>query len=795
MASFTDQIPKFNPYIQQLPVEAMVKVGMEKQRRYDEGIQKIQSYIDNIAGLELSKTVHKQYLQSKLNELGNNLRTVAAGDFSNFQLVNSVGGMVNQITKDPIVQNAVASTQKLKKGDEEVDAARKDGKGSAQNDAWWLKQKNDWLNDGDIKSSFSGQYTPYTDLAKKWMDIQKSLEAEEISRDLPFLQDDQGRFLDAEGNILPPGAKPVLNDVMIRKIFKGKSPQAIKDAITSSMNENDIRQLNIDGWYHYRNTTPTELRGIAASDQNEYIGQLNMQLQNLETLKQLNPSNAQYQNKIDDEIKRVMDDYSNSLTKYNETLSFIDKSPEAFKTAIYAQKTINKFAKDMSNMSEIQQILDNPYQEKLARDRQYQLAVDTYFENVRHHKATEAISWQNYLLSAAEAEAKNKPLTPGPLNIPNLKDMEKITLGAFQADLNSSKQQIDGQKNAFKNTYYKGKEAEFERDYAFHLQQYRNGVETAAEWRQLFDMVQVAQQTYDDGAALLQQIQAEVDAMPEFKGTVSSEETARISAEAERAKSLGLAPAVTIPRGVKVGTKKQMEESVYGKKVAKINEILQQRIVQTYRPETFSFNTGTAQQKDFVKGAFSQYITRIVTSGGQEEAGMTKGYDVAKMQAMNGKDNTRYGTIRQGNQIYLTMEGDEGLQIIKTDVGEFTRVFRYSPVSPVQQVSDDLFKFGSTNPSAGYGFNIKQNPNAYQTARFAKIRGGSALDAFPLVTEYNVKADIIQLPAGNYQTLFYVQDPNSLEWKPRASRESSDLNALRSAMTAMTDANVRLLLK
>jgi hypothetical protein len=28
MASFTDAIPQFNPYIQQLPVEAMVSVGM-----------------------------------------------------------------------------------------------------------------------------------------------------------------------------------------------------------------------------------------------------------------------------------------------------------------------------------------------------------------------------------------------------------------------------------------------------------------------------------------------------------------------------------------------------------------------------------------------------------------------------------------------------------------------------------------------------------------------------------------------------------------------------------------------
>jgi len=110
MASFTDILPQFNPYIQQLPVDAMVQVGMEKQRRYDEGVQKIQTQIDNIAGMDVIRDVDKAYLQSKLNELGNNLKTVAAGDFSNFQLVNSVSGMANQIGKDPIIQGAVGST-------------------------------------------------------------------------------------------------------------------------------------------------------------------------------------------------------------------------------------------------------------------------------------------------------------------------------------------------------------------------------------------------------------------------------------------------------------------------------------------------------------------------------------------------------------------------------------------------------------------------------------------------------------------------------------------------------------
>ena len=65
MASFTDQISQFNPYIPQLPVDAMVKVGMQKQAQYDQGVQKIQGYVDNIAGMDVIRDVDKQLLQSK----------------------------------------------------------------------------------------------------------------------------------------------------------------------------------------------------------------------------------------------------------------------------------------------------------------------------------------------------------------------------------------------------------------------------------------------------------------------------------------------------------------------------------------------------------------------------------------------------------------------------------------------------------------------------------------------------------------------------------------------------------
>ena len=140
MASFTDKIPQFNPYVQQLPVEAMVKVGMAKQQQYDEGVQRIQTNIDNVAGMDIARDVDKKYLESKLNALGNNLKAVAAGDFSNFQLVNSVNGMTNQITKDKNVRNAVSSTAWLRKQQAEMEKAISEGKSSQENQ-WDFEEK------------------------------------------------------------------------------------------------------------------------------------------------------------------------------------------------------------------------------------------------------------------------------------------------------------------------------------------------------------------------------------------------------------------------------------------------------------------------------------------------------------------------------------------------------------------------------------------------------------------------------------------------------------------------------
>ena len=275
MASFADSISQFNPYIQQLPVEAMTQVGMYKQQKYDEGVQKVQSYIDNVAGLDVVKPLHKAYLQSKLNELGSKLKTVAAGDFSNYQLVNSVGGMATQIAKDPTIQSAVLSTQKIKRGEQDLDAARKAGKNSVQNEAWWNKTTNDWMSDGSLDSSFNGRYVEYRDMEEKLRGVAKDVHEYDSSIEIPYIRDNQGKTLyfytdkatkKEIATTDPTKGAPKVDQAILKTKVKGKSAEKILENFYMSLDENDKQQLGIDGWYHYRGYTGEQFKNKVKQD-------------------------------------------------------------------------------------------------------------------------------------------------------------------------------------------------------------------------------------------------------------------------------------------------------------------------------------------------------------------------------------------------------------------------------------------------------------------------------------------------------------------------------------------------
>lgn len=383
MASFTDLIPKFNPYIQQLPVEAMVAVGMDKQRRYEEGVQRIQSQIDQVAGLSVLRPVDKQYLQSKLDELGNNLKGVAAGDFSNFQLVNSVGGMVSQISKDPYIRAAVSSAQIDKENREFMDKERSAGKLTPQNELNYLKQRKKYFDSGltDDEGNpvlFSGRYIPYTDVRGKLREIAKDVGVDE----------------NIVENLFTPDGK--VNKVMIETITKGKDVNKIYNAFVNGLTPQDYKQLAIDGIYEYRNYGPKEMVEMFRSSNDQFIGTANEKVADIKsdiadlyskratvkTPEELADINKQI-SLLEGTLSKISQNIQSSAEAFESLSRGITLGDEDFLDGIKAKTHSNNFLKnvsrDFADQKSHVKYSENPLwkammeEDKFAFDRMYKM--------------------------------------------------------------------------------------------------------------------------------------------------------------------------------------------------------------------------------------------------------------------------------------------------------------------------------------------------------------------------------------------------------------------------------------
>ena len=359
MASWTDKIPTFNPYVAQLPVEAMVEVGMQKQKQYDEGIQKIQTNIDNVAGLDIAKDSDRVYLQSKLNQLGNDLRIVGAGDFSNFQLVNSVNGMTNQIVKDRNVQTAVSSTAFLRKEQSFMEEQRKAGKSSPSNEWDFNSQANSWLNSSKIGESFSGRYTPYTDVQKKYFEVLKGLHSDLTEKDIPYVIEN------GEVNYNKTAA------AMQRISKETVSKEKIENALRSSLSPVELQQLSIDGRYTFKDATPDQL--VNQSSRKYLVGIENnsKKIKELQGFANLNTSRPALRDKALKVISELENNNKQLNTQLTEEKEYVLSNPENAKILLYKNSSIEQFAAANAWEHNKENVMTNPVLETEHWERNF----------------------------------------------------------------------------------------------------------------------------------------------------------------------------------------------------------------------------------------------------------------------------------------------------------------------------------------------------------------------------------------------------------------------------------------
>lgn len=349
MASWTDvNAPQFTPYRQQLPVDAMVQVGMQKQQQYEQGIEKIQTSIDRVAGMDVAREIDQRYLQSKVNELGNKLKFAAAGDFSNFQLVNSLTGMTNQIAKDKNVMNAVSSTARYRKEVGRMEKAREEGKSSIQNEAYFANRANDWLSSQDINRSFDAQYRENIDVDKKWMDVLKSLHSDLIEEDVPYVQNPDGTI-----DYMQTAA------AMQRRSSERVSSSKIENALRASLTPDELQQLNINGWYQFRDATPEQL-AIQSKVKFDRSIQTNLdRIRELEGLANFT-DDPQLKMNANNSIASLRSMNTSLRKDYDDELRFVQQNPDLAKGLIYKNGAIAQFAQAHSWEHSKSNLMTNP---------------------------------------------------------------------------------------------------------------------------------------------------------------------------------------------------------------------------------------------------------------------------------------------------------------------------------------------------------------------------------------------------------------------------------------------------
>jgi hypothetical protein len=400
MASFTDSITQFNPYVSQLPVEAMVKVGMQKQAQYDQGVQRIQSQIDNVAGMDIAKDSDRSYLQSKLNQLGSKLATVAGGDFSNQQLVNTVGGMATQVGRDENVQNAVASTAWYKKQKQELDKQYKDGKSSVANVYDFTSQADKWLNNDKIGERFNGRYSPYVDIDKKFLDTFKALHANETGKDFIY-----ERYTDPiTGKLLSTDKLAV---AMEREGVEGIDAAKIQTALRATLTPDELNQMRINGNYQFKDATPDDLANNATKQYEGSLSTIDQQIKRLEGIAALSDAQPKLQKRALDSIVQLKADKSRIAENYAENLRLAHDDPERAKLNIYKEGAINQFANAFSWEKRTTQVLANPqFQGQLDADR-LALQRAKYKLDIRKQDFHEMDQTRTFNLSQKKFDAEN----------------------------------------------------------------------------------------------------------------------------------------------------------------------------------------------------------------------------------------------------------------------------------------------------------------------------------------------------------------------------------------------------
>ena len=421
MASFKDRIPTFNPYVSQQPVEAMVQVGMMKQQQYDTNLQKIYQSMSNVAGMDIMKDADQAYLKDKMSETSQKLKVYASGDFSQNNLTRGVNNMVNSIANDEAIKTAIQSTARVRSEVAKMNQAQKDGKSSVVNEWALNNQINSWLEGTTAGEAFYGAWTPYKDVDAKLMEIYEALpETDKVSENI-HKRDAKGNTLyftkDGKVSTDPEsGGQPQIDDVMLYQEIKGKSSNKIMKAFMTSLDADDIRQLDLNASYHYRNASPETFSG----EIKDYGEKLKKSYKdNIKTIAKELTTNPDLSQAAIEKLEMAMNSYQDDLDnnvidkQVEQQLATINDPAkfEEYKKSVFKSKYLLDKANSLENLSTKTLWKENPKWNAMMKVREYDLRVKKYQLDELYKRKNYELAERKFLAEDAEKNALANPTT------------------------------------------------------------------------------------------------------------------------------------------------------------------------------------------------------------------------------------------------------------------------------------------------------------------------------------------------------------------------------------------------
>lgn len=251
----------FTPYIG-VDENVYSQVGLMKQQQYDQNVQKIQGYIDNISGIEAARDVDKQYIKSKVDGVISQLNSIPGADWSTKQVLNQAGTLASTLGRDVNIRAAQLSAFKIK----QLQASQKELKSknperyTPQAEYWDNQEVQKYLASTELGTSYSGptEATPYANYHEN---LDKMLK--ELSPEIQYKLDNSGNFqyyVDKNSTVSP-----------------AKIQQAVNTFFSSRPEYKT--SLQMDALYSFKDYTPADMsqsiEGLVSKMEGEYDKTIN----------------------------------------------------------------------------------------------------------------------------------------------------------------------------------------------------------------------------------------------------------------------------------------------------------------------------------------------------------------------------------------------------------------------------------------------------------------------------------------------------------------------------------------